>query len=456
LIHPGAPYVLSRTPWAIRRRPPLTGEHSEEVLRQWRTTGGREAATAPAMGGALQRPAGPLTGCRIADFSWMVAGPLTTRILADFGAEVIKIEAPRRRPNTNPPAGLFGALNRGKRSIAVDMTTSAGVALAKRLIAASDVVVDNFSARVLQNWGLDDVTLHHLNPQLVRLRMSGFGLTGPYRDRVSYGPTLQALCGHTWLMRGETGAIAGWGFSYADMVAGLSGAFAVLAALWYRRSSGVGQQIDLSQFENLATLLGPRFLDILVNGSPWPPIGNHSQELAAAPHGIYRCADRPGSGPARDRWCALAVFGDDDWLRFRRAVGEPAWSYDPRFAHHADRWHNRAQLDARVEEWTRGRRAETVAACLQDAGLAAAVVADAEDLRRRDPQLGAPGYWVCRGAREGKEAAVDGTPLRLFQTQPRLRTGAPFSGEHTDVLLRQILGLTAAEVTALHAERVVA
>src|SRR5262249_6543056 len=151
--------------------------------------------------------------------------------------------------------GLTGNLNRGKQSIVINMSTPRGVDLAKRLIATADVVIDNFSARVMRNWGLDYDALRQLKPDVIAVSMSGFGHSGPYENYVSYGPTLQALAGFTLLMRHGRGEPAGWGFSYADMAGGYSGALAVLLALWHRQRTGQGQHVDLSQFENLTTLI---------------------------------------------------------------------------------------------------------------------------------------------------------------------------------------------------------
>src|SRR3970282_1645130 len=150
-----------------------------------------------------------------------------------------------------------------------------------------DVVIDNFSARVMRNWGLDYEGLKRLKPDIIALSMSGFGHTGPQRDYVSYGPTLQALSGYTLLMRHPDGEPAGWGYSYADMAGGYSGALAVLMALWHRRRTGEWQFVDLAQFETAVGLIGPALLDVLVNGRSPVPSGNRSQEGPAAPHGIY-------------------------------------------------------------------------------------------------------------------------------------------------------------------------
>jgi len=455
VTYPGAPYLFSATPWAIRRRPPLIGEHNDEVLAEIGTssaTGHRSPGNDLRVTGTL-----PLDGVRVIDFTWVVAGPVATRILADQGAEVIKIERRDALDFGSRRGGLTGNLNRGKHSVVLNMNTAQGVDLAKQLAASADVVIDNFSARVMRNWGLDYDGLRLLKPDIIAVNMSGFGHTGPHKDYVSYGPTLQALSGYTLLMRHPGSEPAGWGFSYSDMAGGYSGALAVLIALWHRRQTGEGQHIDLSQFENVTTLLGPRLLEILVNqGAPSVGSGNGSQEAASAPHGVYRCADWPTEGPARDRWCALAVFGDADWERFCRVLGDPGWTRDEHFATHEGRIANQPALDAHVESWTRTRSAEEVMLALQHTGIAAGIVANAADLCQRDPQLQARKYWARVPTQEGSSVDLDGVPFTLSDTPGAVRAPGPLLGEHTADVLQRVLGLTAAAVDALRAANVIA
>jgi crotonobetainyl-CoA:carnitine CoA-transferase CaiB-like acyl-CoA transferase len=463
LTYPGAPYVFSRTPWCIHRRPPLLGEHAGAVWHAGEEAGSA-ASRVPHSSDPLSSRRGlgpstadrqPLRGLRVLDFTWVVAGPLATRILADHGAEVIKVERPGAGDFGSRRGGLTGNLNRGKRSIVIDMGNRVGLQLAQRLAAASDVVIDNFSARVMSNWGLDDGRLRELNPRIVAVHMSGFGRSGPARDHVSYGPTLQALCGHTWLMRSR-GEPVGWGFSYSDLVAGVSAAFAVLAALWHRRRTGEGQCIDLSQFENLTALLGPGLLNLLVDGGTWPEIDNGSQEVPSAPHGVYRCADRAGSATTQDSWCAISVCGEQEWGCFQRAIGDPAWTRAPEFVSAAARRAHRTALDAHVEAWTRPRAAALVAARLQACGVRAGVVADARVLCCSDPHLLARQYWVHLHTPEGEPVALDGVPMKLSDTSACVRTPGPLLGEHTDPVLREVLGMTAADIAALRHTNVVA
>src|SRR3989442_11960717 len=198
----------------------------------------------------------PLDGIRVLDFTWVVAGPVTTRILADLGAQVIMVVRRWCIVFGARLVGLSGALMRGKRSVLLDLNDPRGLDLARRLAAVSDVVIDNFSARVMTNLGLDYDALVQLRPDVICVRMTGFGLTGPDRDHVSYGPTLQALTGYTLLMAEPGGPPAGFGYSYSDLAGGNLGALAVLAALWHRRRTGRGQLVDLAQLEAGSGLVG--------------------------------------------------------------------------------------------------------------------------------------------------------------------------------------------------------
>jgi benzylsuccinate CoA-transferase BbsF subunit len=390
----------------------------------------------------------PLDGIRVLDFTWVVAGPVTTRILADLGAEVIKVERHGTLDFGDRRGGLSGTLMRGKKSVLLDLNRPRGLEIARRLAAVSDVVIDNFSARVMTNLGLDYETLRQLRADVVCVRMTGFGLTGPDRDHVSYGPTLQALTGYTLLMAEPDGPPAGFGYSYSDLAGGNLGALAVLAALWHRRRTGRGQLVDLAQLEAVASLVGPGLLHRAVHGGVSVATGNASQEVPGAPHGVYPCA-------GEDRWLALTVFEDAEWTAFTRALGEPPWTTDARFATRAGRLRHAAELDTLVSGWTRTQVAEDAMAILQRAGIAAGRVADAEDLCVRDPQLAARGHFVDVETPEGRTVRIDGPPFVLSDTPAHVSGPGPLLGEHTDQVLRDLLGVPLEELHALRAEGVI-
>jgi crotonobetainyl-CoA:carnitine CoA-transferase CaiB-like acyl-CoA transferase len=385
---------------------------------------------------------------RVLDFTWVVAGPVTTRILADLGADVIKVERRGSLDFGDRRGGLSGTLMRGKRSIVLDLNDPRGLDLARRLAAVSDAVIDNFSARVMTNLGLDYERLRALRPDIICVRLTGFGLTGPHRDHVSYGPTLQAETGYTLLMAEPGGPPAGFGYSYSDLAAGNLGAVAVLAALWHRRRTGQGQLVDLAQQEAVASLLGPILLERALDEGSSQPLGNASQEGPAAPHGVYPCA-------GEDRWLAITVFSDEDWRRFGEALGRPPWTRDPRFATRDGRLSHAAELDRLVATWTREQRAEATMVLLQEAGVAAGIVANAEDLCARDPQLAARGHFVDVPTPEGRTVRIDGPPFLLSDTPAALRGPGPLLGEHTDEVLSGVLGCTEEDIRALRTAGVV-
>lgn len=389
-----------------------------------------------------------LDGIRVLDFTWVVAGPVATRILADQGAEVIKIERRDSLDLGSRRGGFTGNLFRGKQSMVINMSDLRGREIAQQLVKVSDVVIDNFSARVMRNWGMDYESLKQIKPDIIAVSMSGFGHTGPHKDYVSYGPTLQAMSGYTLLMRHEGKEPAGWGYSYADMSGGYSGALAVLMALWYRRRTGQGQFIDLSQFETISSVVGPSLLDILVNKTASAPFGNRSQEAPAAPHGVYRCC-------GDDRWCAITVFTEEEWQRFCRVIGNPAWTHDARFATLAARVQHQEMLDSYIEEWTTRHTAEEVMTLFQQARIPAGIVASAEDMDR-DPHLRSRGYWAHVPTPEEEEVVLDGPPIKLSMTPGYIAAPGPLLGEHSDSVLGNILGYSIADIVTLKAERVVA
>jgi len=387
---------------------------------------------------------GVLAGTRVLDFTWVVAGPVATRALADLGAEVIRVERRDSQDFGDRRGGLSGTLMRGKRSIVLNLADPRGVALAQKLALASDVVVDNFSARVMPNLGLDWETLSRDRPEIICVRMTGYGLDGPNRDHVSYGPTLQALTGYSLLMTEPGRDPAGFGYSYSDLAGGHFGTLAVLAAIFRRQRTGLGALVDLSQLESVAALLGPIVLERGLDGGTSTPFGNASQEAPAAPHGIYPCA-------GKERWIALSVF-QGEWERFAEAIGRPAWT--ERFATETARA-DTAGLDAAVSDYTRTQDADALMQRLQDAGIAAGHVADARQLCAEDPQLAHRRYFVDVESPEGKTVRVDSPPYLLSETPGRPRGAGPLLGEHTDEVLRGVLGLGDDDIAVLRADRVV-
>jgi benzylsuccinate CoA-transferase BbsF subunit len=387
-----------------------------------------------------------LQNIRILDFSWVLAGPYATRILADFGAEVIKVQPllPEEAEDTFS-RGYYNTWNRNKLGITLNLNKAEGVAIAKKLVAISDAVVENFTPRVMANWGLDYENLKKKKPDIIMLSMSTMGSTGPQRDYSGFGPTVHAFSGMTYLTSLPGKPPMGPGYAHADHVAGLVSALAVLSALEYRRRTGEGQFIDISQVEAMASLLGDAVVEYTADGRVPEPSGNRS--AGAAPHGIYRCR-------GDDRWCAIAVFNDEEWRRFCHVLCDPSWAADSRFATSDGRLENVDELDRRVEGWTMQHTVEEVMTWLQAAGIAAGVVQDARDLAN-DPQLRSRGFFVELDHPELGKAMSDAVPIRLSRTQARYRRAAPTLGQDNDYVYRELLGMSAGDIAALKEQGVI-
>ena len=393
----------------------------------------------------------PLEGIRVLDFTWVMAGPVSTRILAALGAEVIKIE---RKPEIYLASqmGITNDINRDKLSVSINMSRPEGIELAQRLVRISDIVMDNFSARVMRQWKMDYENLVRIKPDIICLSMSGFGHTGPHTNYVSFGPTLQALTGFSLMMADSQGRPAGFSYSYSDSAGGYTGALAAMFALWHRKRTGRGQFVDFSQFEGLTSLTGPDLLDMSVNGRKPRPHQWVSQEGPAAPHGVYNCRPRGEDG---DRWIAISVKTQEQWRRFAVALGNPPWVGDPRFHTLYSRMQHSHELDEFVGRWAAGQDAESAMALLQKEHIAAGLVENIEDAAMRDPQFAKRGYWPAVKMPDGAMSQVSGMPFKLSSTPPAVLNGAHAVGADTDYVLGELLGVGRADRDRLVSDKVI-
>jgi crotonobetainyl-CoA:carnitine CoA-transferase CaiB-like acyl-CoA transferase len=243
-------------------------------------------------------------------------------------------------------------------------------------------------------------------------------------------------------MAEESGEPAGYGYSYADMAGGYSGALAALIALWHRRQTGRGQFVDLSQFEALVSLIGPAILDISVNHRVQSPPDYLGQETAAAPHGVYKCR---ALGDDDDRWLAISIRSQPEWERFIEAIGSPGWARNPEFRTLFMRMRRREQLDRHVESWTITQTTENAMDLLQRAGVAAGVVSNGKDICTRDPQLRARNFWGTVKLPDGSQTNVTGVPIKMSATPGSIRTPSPPIGSSNDYVLGELLAYTGAE-----------
>ncbi len=373
-----------------------------------------------------------LKNIRILDFTWVLAGPYATRILADFGAEVIKVQPLLPQEEDEFGRGYDNTWNRNKRGITLNLDRPEGVALAKGLVKISDAVVENFTPRVMANWGLDYDSLKKIKPDIIMLSLSTMGSTGPWRDYAGFGPTIQAFSGMTHLTSYPGQPPLGLGNAYADHVAGLVACLALLGALEYRQRTGEGQYIDVSQVEAMASLLGDAFVPA---------------RETAAPHGVYQCK---GS----DRWCALAVFSEEQWQGFKKALGNPSWAEDKRLATFSGRLENKRALDGLIGSWAKEHTAEEAMVLLQGQGVATGVVQDASDLAQ-DPQLRERGFFVELDHPELGKTISDAVPVRLSGTPAQYSRAAPPQGQDNDYVYGELLGMSRGEMAELRKQGVV-
>ena len=387
----------------------------------------------------------PLDGIRVIEFTTGIVGPNVGRLLAEFGAETIKVETIKRPDFSRGPAPDrinksfgFADNSRSKKGFRLDVSRPQGRDIALRLIKISDVVVENFSAGVMQRLGLDYPRVCEANPSIIMISLQGLGATE--KHSVTFGQNIPPMIGLTYLWN-HPGAAKPIGSElfYPDYYAGIHGACAVLAALDFRRRTGQGQYIDAAQAEAAAALLGPYYLESAVNSREPQAIGNEA--VYAAPHGCYRCA-------GDDSWCVIAVSTEEEWRSFCAVLGDPAWTADRHFSTGPSRVRNRTELDRRVEEWTVRQDAYELMERLQTAGVAAGVVQNTAQLTN-DPHLNARGFISRTEHPEMGQLLHGGLPLKLSSTPGTVRSHAPLLGEHNHYVLSDLLGLDRHEIEEL-------
>lgn len=399
-----------------------------------------------------------LDGIRVADFSWVGAGPFLTKPLADHGADVVKVESRARIDPIRSMApfrdgvkgiersGYFANRNSSKRSICLDLKHPRGRELALRLIAASDVVVNNFSPGTMNRLGIGYEAARAVRPDVVYLEMPMMGTEGPYRDCRGYGLTIAAAGGLLGLTGHPGRAPVGTGTNYPDHVPNpLHGAVAVLAALRKRRRTGQGEYIELAQLESTVNAIGPAIAAAAAGQSPQ---ARGNDDDIAAPHGVYPCV-------GDDRWCAIAVSDDEQWAALCSVLGLQQWAGHPEFDTAESRRAARPVLDKLIAAATRDRDARRLADELCDRGVAASAVLTADDLVESDPQLRAREHWVTLEHPEMGRAIYDGPPYRLSVTPGRLRAAAPLLGADSRAVCTELLGVSDETYTELEQQGVV-
>lgn len=398
----------------------------------------------------------PLSGVRIADFTWVWAGPFATLQLAHLGAEVIRIESQNRVCVTRrlPPfadgqgginrSGYYNQFNQGKLSFSLNFKHPEAIDIAKKLVAVSDVASENFAAGVMDKLGLGYDALKKIKSDIIMISMSGYGAVGPESSYVSYGPAQAPLSGLSSLTGFPDFPPMHVGFSYGDPNGGLHGAFAILAALMHRARTGEGQYIDMSQLETSIALLGEGVMAQVMNGAPPTRDGNRDPHIA--PHGLFRCK-------GDDRWVSIVVANEDEWQRLCSGIGRPAVASDDRFATLALRKQHEDELEKLITAWTETLTAEEVTARLQAVNVAAYPVLTNQELAE-DAHMNSRGFFAELPHAEVGVRRHAGIPWTFSDTPCQVRRPAPCLGQDTDDVMQRVLGYTPEDLAALKAKGV--
>lgn len=404
---------------------------------------------------------GALSDIRVLDLSRVLAAPLATQILGDLGAEIIKIEKPGDGDETRafgPPfvegadgkrgdATYYLSANRNKKSVAVDIAKPEGAALVQRLARRAHVVVENFRTGALEKYGLDYATLAAANPALIYCSLTGFGHTGPYKDKAGYDYLIQGM-GGLMSITGQPDGVPGAepmkvGVAISDVVSGLYTAIAILAALLHQQKTGEGQQIDMALFDCQAAALANQAMNHLVGHQQPKRLGNAHPNIV--PYQLFETADGH---------LILAVANDGQFKRFCKAAGIEQLSHEPRFATNAERVGHRAELVAILKPlFAKHRTAEWIA-LLEAANVPCGPINSIEQVFA-DPQAIARGLTVPMQHASGRTLDLVASPLRLSKTPPEYRAAPPTLGQNTDEVLVEVLDLTRHEISALRQKGVV-
>jgi crotonobetainyl-CoA:carnitine CoA-transferase CaiB-like acyl-CoA transferase len=407
------------------------------------------------------------------DFTWVRAGPWCTRWLGALGAEVIKVEWPQNPSTrgavggTSTPDGLpvnlntdghFSDTNSNKLSITLNTRTPRGIDLIKRLVAVSDIVIENFAYGVLERWGLGYEDMKKLRPDIIYLSMSGFGHTGRDREYQTMGPIAQALSGLTYLSGLPGEQPAGWGWSYMDDTGGMYGAMYALSAIYHRKMTGQGQHVDKSQWISGVALNGAAFLDIQANGrstiregypagnrTHWPntPLVSNYRGRTVAPHNAYRTS--PGE---YNDWCTIACFSDEEWQKLTGIMASPAWATDEKFTTLAGRLEHQEEMDQGIEVWTKTLGKYEIMELCQAAGVRSMPVQSSENRVDNDPQLQHREMYMEMEHLAMGNWRLQNAPFKMSETPAFNSRPGSLIGQHNREVFEGLLGIDHDELVA--------
>ena len=452
-VQPRRPYRVDDLEPPAPRRAPRLGAHTRTAAFVPRGDGPAGIAAA----GPL-----PLAGLRILDLTAWWAGPAATHLLACFGAEVIHVESTTRLDGLRSIGGMMAAhypdwweasphfmhTNSNKLAIALDLTRPRGLALCERLIARCDAVVENFTPRVLESFGLGWERVRALNPRAVLMRMPAFGLSGPWRDHTGFAQTMEQLSGLAWVT-GHASDQPRIPRGPCDPIAAMHSTFALLVALAESRVAGRGRHVESTMVESALCIAAEQVVEWSAYGRRMEREGNRSS--LAAPQGLYPCADGPA---AADKWLALSIATDAQWRALREVLGEPAWAKDPALDTRSGRRAAHDAIDAELRAWTQCRDRAELVARLRARGIPASEVANASRISG-NPQLQARRYFEVPEHPVVGAMPIPSLPYRLEGMDRWLRTSAPTLGQDNERVLRTLLGLSPDELRELEAEGVI-
>ncbi len=449
-----AGFQQPRTPWLMSRCQPAPLRVAPEV--------GEANDQPPLSAGRFEVGSAecrlPLEGIRIVDLTAFWAGPAATHVLAAFGADVVKVESIQRPDGIRYSGGMrtdvddwweygwvFHAMNTNKRSVTLDLSSEEGRRLFRALVAESDAVIENFSPRVMENFGLSADALLEVNPSLVVARMPGFGLAGPWRERVGFAPTMEQIAGLAWVTGLRDGPpVAPRGA--CDPLAGIHAAFALLAALHFAERTGVGQLVELPMIESVLNVTAVQPIEQQIFGVTLSRQGNRGHGWAI--QNLYRCA-------GEDNWIAVTLSSDQQWDALMDLMHQPSWSQDYALGSVAGRRERADEIDERLQDWFAGRGLESAVELLSGAGIPAAPVVS-PSLVTLNPQLQNRGFFELLDHPRTGPTWYPRPPFRPLAGQSRwLLRPPPTLGEHNEEVLRDLCGLTDADFARLTASEVI-
>ena len=418
----------------------------------------------------------PLEGIRIVECTNLLAGPYCTMILSDWGAEVIRVETtktlqgsprgqyahvppdllaqarangsgvgftfpdwdPGERPFNRAPS--FTSTGRNKKSVTIDLKQPEGHDILGRLVKTADVFIENNVPETLDHLNISYEWLKSIKPDIVMIRMPGYGTTGPYRDYRATGGHINGVIGHTYIMGHPDEDLSRRGSTVAaDAANGAAGVFNIMAALWYRNRTGKGQLIESTLAENIIPFMAESILDYTMNGRIRETIGNHDRRKA--PHGVYRCK-------GEDTWMTIAVQNDEEWQGLCMAMGNTELALDPRFTDSFSRWKNQDELDPIIREWTMQQDHREAFLLLQRHGVTAGAVLHPGELLE-DPHMEARGFYQKLEHPEMRTFKYTGPLWSMSKTTVKLRSAPPLLGQHNEYVYKGILGLSDEEYARL-------